>query len=161
MGHMLWKYVKFRTFILTNGFQRIGKIRKRKYEVKERNWGVFCMVFCNTFNCKFFSVFTLGFKMFRRFFSHPTSSLPQYTFQYMILWKRLAKEMDIKKLCPFFHPFHNLLLIYRSGNEEKLMALLTPLNVNCHASDGRKVIPALYFNYLRKANLSILVSMDV
>lgn len=28
---------------------------------------------------------------------------------------------------------------YRSGNEEKLMALLTPLNVNCHASDGRKV----------------------
>jgi len=29
--------------------------------------------------------------------------------------------------------------IYRSGNEEKLMALLTPLNVNCHASDGRKV----------------------
>ncbi|GLD55161.1 poly [ADP-ribose] [Lates japonicus] len=25
-----------------------------------------------------------------------------------------------------------------SGNEEKLMALLTPLNVNCHASDGRK-----------------------
>uniref|UniRef100_A0A4W6EP58 Poly [ADP-ribose] polymerase n=1 Tax=Lates calcarifer TaxID=8187 RepID=A0A4W6EP58_LATCA len=27
----------------------------------------------------------------------------------------------------------------RSGNEEKLMALLTPLNVNCHASDGRKV----------------------
>lgn len=29
--------------------------------------------------------------------------------------------------------------LYRSGNEEKLMALLTPLNVNCHASDGRKV----------------------
>uniref|UniRef100_A0A4W6BNA1 Poly [ADP-ribose] polymerase n=1 Tax=Lates calcarifer TaxID=8187 RepID=A0A4W6BNA1_LATCA len=28
---------------------------------------------------------------------------------------------------------------HRSGNEEKLMALLTPLNVNCHASDGRKV----------------------
>jgi len=27
----------------------------------------------------------------------------------------------------------------RSGNEEKMMALLTPLNVNCHASDGRKV----------------------
>ena len=27
----------------------------------------------------------------------------------------------------------------RSGNEEKLMSLLTPLNVNCHASDGRKV----------------------
>ena len=27
----------------------------------------------------------------------------------------------------------------RSGNEEKLQNLLTPLNVNCHASDGRKV----------------------
>ncbi|RXN01133.1 Tankyrase-2 [Acipenser ruthenus] len=26
----------------------------------------------------------------------------------------------------------------RGGNEEKMMALLTPLNVNCHASDGRK-----------------------
>ncbi|NWW36016.1 TNKS1 protein, partial [Panurus biarmicus] len=49
--------------------------------------------------------------------------------------------IDISELCPFFHPFHNLLLIYRSGNEEKLMALLTPLNVNCHASDGRKSTP--------------------
>ena len=28
----------------------------------------------------------------------------------------------------------------RVGNEEKLASLLTPLNVNCHASDGRKVI---------------------
>lgn len=27
----------------------------------------------------------------------------------------------------------------RSGNDEKMMSLLTPLNVNCHASDGRKV----------------------
>jgi len=26
----------------------------------------------------------------------------------------------------------------RSGNEDKMMTLLTPLNVNCHASDGRK-----------------------
>ena len=32
-----------------------------------------------------------------------------------------------------------LLEAARSGNEEKLMALLTTLNVNCHASDGRKV----------------------
>ena len=32
-----------------------------------------------------------------------------------------------------------LLEAARSGNEEKLMSLLTPLNVNCHASDGRKV----------------------
>ena len=28
---------------------------------------------------------------------------------------------------------------HRTGNEELLMALLTPLNVNCHAADGRKV----------------------
>uniref|UniRef100_A0A671M4C9 Poly [ADP-ribose] polymerase n=1 Tax=Sinocyclocheilus anshuiensis TaxID=1608454 RepID=A0A671M4C9_9TELE len=34
-----------------------------------------------------------------------------------------------------------LLEAARSGNEEKLMALLTPLNVNCHASDGRKSTP--------------------
>ena len=34
-----------------------------------------------------------------------------------------------------------LLEAARSGNEEKLMALLTTLNVNCHASDGRKVRP--------------------
>ncbi|NWW47940.1 TNKS2 protein, partial [Pedionomus torquatus] len=29
----------------------------------------------------------------------------------------------------------------RHGNEEKMMSLLTPLNVNCHASDGRKSTP--------------------
>ncbi len=27
----------------------------------------------------------------------------------------------------------------RAGNEEKLLSLLTSTNVNCHASDGRKV----------------------
>ena len=27
----------------------------------------------------------------------------------------------------------------RSGNEEKMMSILTPLNVNSHAGDGRKV----------------------
>lgn len=43
----------------------------------------------------------------------------------------------------FFHVLYKLLLCFRSGNEEKLMALLTPLNVNCHASDGRKVRPLL------------------
>ena len=32
-----------------------------------------------------------------------------------------------------------LLEAARSGNEEQMMTLLTPLNVNCHASDGRKV----------------------
>ncbi|KAG8509660.1 Poly [ADP-ribose] polymerase tankyrase-1 [Galemys pyrenaicus] len=37
-----------------------------------------------------------------------------------------------------------LLEAARSGNEEKLMALLTPLNVNCHASDGRKRWPGTW-----------------
>ena len=32
-----------------------------------------------------------------------------------------------------------LLEAARTGNEEVLMALITPLNVNCHAEDGRKV----------------------
>ena len=32
-----------------------------------------------------------------------------------------------------------LLEAARTGNEELLMSLLTPLNVNCHAEDGRKV----------------------
>ena len=29
----------------------------------------------------------------------------------------------------------------RTGDEEKLLALITPLNVNCHAGDGRKSTP--------------------
>ncbi len=33
-----------------------------------------------------------------------------------------------------------LLEAARNGNEDLLMSLLTPLNVNCHASDGRKVL---------------------
>ena len=32
-----------------------------------------------------------------------------------------------------------LLEAARTGNEELLMAFITPLNVNCHADDGRKV----------------------
>lgn len=34
-----------------------------------------------------------------------------------------------------------LLEAARSGDDEKMTALLTPLNVNCHASDGRKSTP--------------------
>ena len=36
-----------------------------------------------------------------------------------------------------------LLEAARTGNEEVLMALITPLNVNCHADDGRKVLSYL------------------
>ena len=41
------------------------------------------------------------------------------------------------------HCFFN----YRTGDEQHLAAYLTPLNVNCHASDGRKVcrkFPAMH-----------------
>lgn len=41
-----------------------------------------------------------------------------------------------------------LLEAARSGNEDKLMTLLTPLNVNCHASDGRKVRVLVYLKIL-------------
>jgi len=34
----------------------------------------------------------------------------------------------------------DLLESARVGNIEELMTLLTPLNVNCHAADGRKVM---------------------
>lgn len=34
-----------------------------------------------------------------------------------------------------------LLEAARSGNEEKLISLLIPQNVNCHAGDGRKSTP--------------------
>ena len=43
----------------------------------------------------------------------------------------------------------DLLEAARIGHTEELMMLLTPLNVNCHAADGRKVLRkyALYNGY--------------
>lgn len=35
----------------------------------------------------------------------------------------------------------------RSGSEEKMLQLITPLNVNCHAADGRKVTFELTFKH--------------
>ncbi|KAH0504359.1 Tankyrase-1 [Microtus ochrogaster] len=58
----------------------------------------------------------------------------------------------------------DLLPFYRSGNEEKLMALLTPLNVNCHASDGRKSTPlhlAAGYNRVRIVQLLLQHGADV
>ncbi|XP_056152735.1 poly [ADP-ribose] polymerase tankyrase-2 [Lampris incognitus] len=52
----------------------------------------------------------------------------------------------------------------RSGNEEKLMALLTPLNVNCHASDGRKSTPlhlAAGYNRVKAVQLLLQHGADV
>ncbi|XP_029953506.1 poly [ADP-ribose] polymerase tankyrase-2-like [Salarias fasciatus] len=52
----------------------------------------------------------------------------------------------------------------RSGNEEKLMSLLTPLNVNCHASDGRKSTPlhlAAGYNRVKTVQLLLQHGADV
>ncbi|KAF7216893.1 transcript variant X1 [Nothobranchius furzeri] len=57
-----------------------------------------------------------------------------------------------------------LLEAARGGNEEKLMALLTPLNVNCHASDGRKSTPlhlAAGYNRVRIVQLLLQHGADV
>ncbi|KAL2078216.1 hypothetical protein ACEWY4_025901 [Coilia grayii] len=52
----------------------------------------------------------------------------------------------------------------RSGSEEKLMTLLTPLNVNCHASDGRKSTPlhlAAGYNRVKTVQLLLQHGADV
>uniref|UniRef100_H0XKA7 Poly [ADP-ribose] polymerase n=1 Tax=Otolemur garnettii TaxID=30611 RepID=H0XKA7_OTOGA len=52
----------------------------------------------------------------------------------------------------------------RSGNEEKMMGLLTPLNVNCHASDGRKSTPlhlAAGYNRVKIVQLLLQHGADV
>eukprot|EP00794_Sanderia_malayensis_P005571 gene5571-6259_t len=52
----------------------------------------------------------------------------------------------------------------RSGCEEKLKVLLTPLNVNCHASDGRKSTPlhlAAGYNRIRIVELLLENGADV
>ncbi|XP_060795532.1 poly [ADP-ribose] polymerase tankyrase-2-like isoform X3 [Neoarius graeffei] len=52
----------------------------------------------------------------------------------------------------------------RRGNEEKLMSLLTPLNVNCHASDGRKSTPlhlAAGYNRVKTVQLLLQHGADV
>ncbi|XP_077992722.1 poly [ADP-ribose] polymerase tankyrase-2-like [Glandiceps talaboti] len=57
-----------------------------------------------------------------------------------------------------------LLEAARSGNEDKLMSLLTPLNVNCHASDGRKSTPlhlAAGYNRTRIVQLILQHGADV
>ncbi|XP_067101076.1 poly [ADP-ribose] polymerase tankyrase-2-like [Osmerus mordax] len=58
----------------------------------------------------------------------------------------------------------DLLESARSGNEDKLMALLTPLNVNCHASDGRKSTPlhlAAGYNRVKSVQLLLRHGADV
>ncbi|KAG8435238.1 hypothetical protein GDO86_013259 [Hymenochirus boettgeri] len=52
----------------------------------------------------------------------------------------------------------------RSGNEEKIMALITPINVNSHASDGRKSTPlhlAAGYNRVKIVQLLLQHGADV
>jgi tankyrase len=52
----------------------------------------------------------------------------------------------------------------RSGAEDKLTALLNPLNVNCHASDGRRSTPlhlAAGYNRIRVVQLLLQLGADV
>ena len=48
-------------------------------------------------------------------------------------------DEDVRALLTGQYKTGEVLEAARTGDEEKLLKLLTPLNVNCHASDGRKV----------------------
>lgn len=57
-----------------------------------------------------------------------------------------------------------LLEAARLGDEERLMTLLTPLNVNCHASDGRRSTPlhlAAGYNRIRIVQILLQNGADV
>lgn len=57
-----------------------------------------------------------------------------------------------------------LLEAARSGAEDRLLALLTPLNVNCHASDGRRSTPlhlAAGYNRIRIVQILLQHGADV
>lgn len=58
----------------------------------------------------------------------------------------------------------DLLEAARAGGEEKLASLLNPLNVNCHASDGRRSTPlhlAAGYNRARVVQLLLQHGADV
>jgi hypothetical protein len=64
----------------------------------------------------------------------------------------------------FRNSLFNGIILLLTGNEEKLLSLLTPLNVNCHASDGRKSTPlhlASGYNRTRIVQLLLQHGADV
>uniref|UniRef100_A0A8C2XL59 Poly [ADP-ribose] polymerase n=1 Tax=Cyclopterus lumpus TaxID=8103 RepID=A0A8C2XL59_CYCLU len=74
------------------------------------------------------------------------------------------RNTDGKSALDLGEPSGKAVLTGQSGNEEKLMALLTPLNVNCHASDGRKSTPlhlAAGYNRVRIVQLLLQHGADV
>lgn len=57
-----------------------------------------------------------------------------------------------------------LLEAARNGSEDRLTALLTPLNVNCHAADGRKSSPlhlAAGYNRIKIVQILLRAGADV
>lgn len=66
----------------------------------------------------------------------------------------------------FLGEYHkdDLLEAARSGAEERMLSLLNPLNVNCHASDGRRSTPlhlAAGYNRNRIVQLLLQHGADV
>lgn len=62
------------------------------------------------------------------------------------------------------HRKEELLEAARAGAEDRLLLLLTPLNVNCHASDGRRSTPlhlAAGYNRNRVVQLLLQHGADV
>ena len=62
------------------------------------------------------------------------------------------------------HTVDELLETAKSGQEELLVKLLTTLNVNCHASDGRKSTPlhlAAGYNRVRVCETLLNTGADV
>ena len=68
------------------------------------------------------------------------------------------------KYLPGDYKKQEMLEASRNGSEEKLQLLLTPLNVNCHALDGRKSTPlhlAAGYNRTRVVQLLLKYGADV
>uniref|UniRef100_A0A672PX48 Poly [ADP-ribose] polymerase n=1 Tax=Sinocyclocheilus grahami TaxID=75366 RepID=A0A672PX48_SINGR len=74
------------------------------------------------------------------------------------------RNTDGRTALDLAEPSTKAVLTGESGNEEKLMSLLTPLNVNCHASDGRKSTPlhlAAGYNRVKTVQLLLQHGADV
>ncbi len=69
-------------------------------------------------------------------------------------------DNDVRLILTGEYRKNEILEASRTGNEEKLIKLLTPLNVNCHASDGRKVLLLFLFNHIELRLKIILHSIS-
>ena len=75
----------------------------------------------------------------------------------------LSQDEQVRHVLAGDHSVDELLDAAKSGLEELLVKLLTPLNVNCHASDGRKSTPlhlAAGYNRVRVCELLLNTGAD-